>query len=141
MGLEERKSGFRPLIPDVRFIQFNAQEELEKITEHTACVVLETIQGGAGFILPENNYLEKLESAATKSVPCWYWTKYSLSFGRTGKLFAFEHYNCAPDILVIGKGMASGLPVGAFVASHELMADLKDNPKLGHITTFGGILW
>jgi acetylornithine/N-succinyldiaminopimelate aminotransferase len=138
MGLEERKSAFRPLIPDVRFIQFNDEEELEKITQHTACVVLETIQGGAGFILPKNNYLEKVRKRCDEVGALLILDEIQPGFGRTGKLFAFEHFNCTPDILVIGKGMASGLPVGAFVASHELMGDLKDNPKFGHITTFGG---
>ena len=138
MGCEERKSVFRPLIPDIRFIQFNAQEELENITEKTAAVVLETIQGGAGFIVPENDYLEKVRKRCDEVGALLILDEIQPGFGRTGKLFAFEHFNCPPDILVIGKGMASGLPVGAFVASHELMGDLKDNPKFGHITTFGG---
>lgn len=138
MGLEERKSAFRPLIPDVRSIQFNSEEELENITEKTAAVVLETIQGGAGFILPQNGYLEKVRNRCNQVGALLILDEIQPGFGRTGKLFAFEHFNCTPDILVIGKGMASGLPVGAFVASKELMSDLKDNPKFGHITTFGG---
>ncbi|MBR9853044.1 MAG: aspartate aminotransferase family protein [Algicola sp.] len=138
MGLEERKSPFRPLIPDIRFIQFNNEEDLSKITEKTAAVVLETIQGGAGFIVPKNDYLEEVRTRCNEVGALLILDEIQPGFGRTGKLFAFEHYNCSPDILVIGKGMASGLPVGAFVASNELMADLKDNPKLGHITTFGG---
>jgi len=138
MGMEERKSPFRPLIPDVKYIQFNTEEELETITEHTACVVLETIQGGAGFILPENNYLEKVRKRCDKVGAVLVLDEIQPGFGRTGRLFAFEHFNCPPDILVIGKGMASGLPVGAFVASDELMSDLMDNPKFGHLTTFGG---
>ncbi|MER3317622.1 MAG: aspartate aminotransferase family protein [Allomuricauda sp.] len=138
MGLEERKSAFRPLIPDIRFIQFNAQEELENITEKSAAVVLETIQGGAGFIVPENDYLENVRKRCDEVGALLILDEIQPGFGRTGKLFAFEHFNCPPDILVIGKGMASGLPVGAFVASNELMGDLKDNPKFGHITTFGG---
>lgn len=138
MGLEERKSAFRPLIPDIRFIQFNAEKEIENITEKTAAVVLETIQGGAGFIVPENGYLEKVRKRCKEVGALLILDEIQPGFGRTGKLFAFEHFNCPPDILVIGKGMASGLPVGAFVASHELMAGLKDNPKFGHITTFGG---
>ncbi|WP_127139315.1 aspartate aminotransferase family protein [Flagellimonas oceanensis] len=138
MGMEERKSAFRPLIPDIRSIQFNVEEEIEKITEKTAAVVLETIQGGAGFIVPKNGYLEKVRKRCDQVGALLILDEIQPGFGRTGKLFAFEHFNCPPDILVIGKGMASGLPVGAFVASHELMADLKDNPKFGHITTFGG---
>ena len=138
MGLEERKSAFRPLIPDIRSIQFNTEEEIKNITQKTAAVVLETIQGGAGFILPENGYLEKVRKRCNEMGALLILDEIQPGFGRTGKLFAFEHFNCPPDILVIGKGMASGLPVGAFVASHDLMADLKEKPKFGHITTFGG---
>ncbi|WP_108423508.1 aspartate aminotransferase family protein [Flagellimonas amoyensis] len=138
MGYEERKSAFRPLIPDVRFINFNVAEDLDKITEKTAAVVLETIQGGAGFILPENRYLEKVRKRCDEMGALLILDEIQPGFGRTGKLFAFEHFNCVPDILVIGKGMASGLPVGAFVASKEMMAQLQHSPKLGHITTFGG---
>ncbi|RUA12503.1 MAG: aspartate aminotransferase family protein [Flavobacteriia bacterium] len=138
MGYEERKSAFRPLIPDVRFINFNVEEDLAKITEKTAAVVLETIQGGAGFILPENGYLEKVRKRCDEMGALLIFDEIQPGFGRTGKLFAFEHFNCVPDILVIGKGMASGLPAGAFVASKEMMAQLQHSPKLGHITTFGG---
>ena len=138
MGYEERKSAFRPLIPDVRFITFNLDRDLEKITEQTAAVVLETIQGGAGFILPKDGYLEKVRKRCDEVGALLILDEIQPGFGRTGKLFAFEHFNCIPDILVIGKGMASGLPVGAFVASHNMMATLQDCPKLGHITTFGG---
>lgn len=138
MGYEERKSAFRPLIPDVRFINFNVGEDLAKITEKTAAVVLETIQGGAGFILPENGYLEKVRKRCDEMGALLILDEIQPGFGRTGALFAFEHFNCVPDILVIGKGMASGLPVGAFVASKEMMAQLQHSPKLGHITTFGG---
>ncbi|WP_421809781.1 aspartate aminotransferase family protein [Flagellimonas sp.] len=138
MGFEERKSAFRPLLPDVRFINFNAVEDLEKITDKTATVVLETIQGGAGFILPQNGYLQKVRERCNEVGALLILDEIQPGFGRTGKLFAFEHFNCIPDILVIGKGMASGLPVGAFVASHKMMATLQDHPKLGHITTFGG---
>ncbi|MEZ4809146.1 MAG: aspartate aminotransferase family protein [Allomuricauda sp.] len=138
MGYEERKSAFRPLIPDVRFIAFNSEKDLEKITERTAAVVLETIQGGAGFIIPKNGYLEKVRKRCDEVGALLILDEIQPGFGRTGKLFAFEHYNCVPDILVIGKGMASGLPVGAFVASNKMMATLQENPKLGHITTFGG---
>ena len=127
-----------PLIPDVGFIEFNSENDLEQITERTAAVVLETIQGGAGFIVPQNGYLEKVRKRCNEVGALLILDEIQPGFGRTGKLFAFEHFNCIPDIMVIGKGMASGLPVGAFVASHELMSDLMDHPKLGHITTFGG---
>ncbi|OQD42331.1 aspartate aminotransferase family protein [Croceivirga radicis] len=137
MGLEERKASFRPLIPDVGYIQFNSEEDLKYITTKTAAVILETIQGGAGFIEPNNNYLEKVRKKCTAVGALLILDEIQPGFGRTGKLFAFEHYNCVPDILVMGKGMASGLPVGAFTASQEIMATLM-NPKMGHITTFGG---
>jgi len=138
MGFEERKSAFRPLLPDIGFIRFNSDEDLLKITEKTAGVVLETIQGGAGFILPENGYLKKVRERCTAVGAMLILDEIQPGFGRTGKLFAFEHFNCVPDILVIGKGMGSGMPVGAFVASHTMMRTLIENPKLGHITTFGG---
>ena len=137
-GYEERKATFRPLLPGIKFIQFNAELELKKITDKTAAVILETIQGGAGFILPKNDYLKKVRQRCTEVGAMLILDEIQPGFGRTGKLFAFEHYECDPDILVIGKGMASGLPVGAFVASQEMMATLMNNPTLGHITTFGG---
>ena len=138
MGFEERKSAFRPLIPDISFIDFNAESDIEKITGKTAAVVLETIQGGAGFIEPQNGYLTKVRRRCSEVGALLILDEIQPGFGRTGNLFAFEHYDCIPDILVMGKGMASGLPVGAFTASNEMMATLLDNPKLGHITTFGG---
>ena len=138
MGFEERKSAFRPLIPDVRFIQFNDGDQLAHITQKTAAVILETIQGGAGFILPQNGYLQKVRKRCDEVGALLILDEIQPGFGRTGKLFAFEHYEAVPDILVIGKGMASGLPCGAFVAAHHHMAMLKEYPKLGHITTFGG---
>ncbi len=137
-GYEEKKRAFRPLIPDIKFIDFNVEEGLAKITDKTAAVILETIQGGAGFILPQADYLEKVRRRCNETGALLILDEIQPGFGRTGKLFAFEHYNCVPDILVIGKGMASGLPVGAFVSSNEIMANLQTNPKLGHITTFGG---
>ena len=138
MDFEERKSVFRPLLPDVYHIRFNNEEDLDKITNKTACVILETIQGGAGFIVPENDYLRKVKERCTEMGALLILDEIQPGFGRTGKLFSFEHFNCVPDILVIGKGMASGLPVGAFTSSEEIMKTLSENPKMGHITTFGG---
>ncbi|WP_405415998.1 aspartate aminotransferase family protein [Maribacter sp. Asnod1-A12] len=138
MDFEERKSVFRPLLPDIYHISFNNKEDLEKITSKTACVILETIQGGAGFILPTKDYLKKVKARCKEMGALLILDEIQPGFGRTGKLFAFEHFNCIPDILVIGKGMASGLPVGAFTASKEIMHTLSENPKMGHITTFGG---
>ena len=138
MGFEERKRAFRPLIPDVDFIEFNNEEDLIKITNKTACVILETIQGGAGFIEPKNDYLKKVRERCNKTGTLLILDEIQSGIGRTGKLFGFEHYNCVPDILVTGKGLGGGMPIGAFTASSKLMDLLQDNPKLGHITTFGG---
>lgn len=138
MSYEERVKPFRPLIGDIAFIDFNAEEDLEKITSRTAAVILETIQGGAGFIVPTEGYLEKVKSRCEDVGALLILDEIQPGFGRTGKLFGFEHFNVVPDILVMGKGMGGGLPVGAFTASSEIMDLLMDNPKLGHITTFGG---
>ncbi|MGK0253184.1 MAG: acetylornithine/N-succinyldiaminopimelate aminotransferase [Mariniflexile sp.] len=138
MGYEERKKAFRPLIPDVRFINFNNEDDLIHITTKTACIILETIQGGAGFIQPKNGYLEKVRKRCDTVGALLILDEIQPGIGRTGKLFGFENYNCIPDILVTGKGLGGGMPIGAFTASSKLMNLLQDNPKLGHITTFGG---
>lgn len=138
MGFEERKQPFRPLIPDVAFITFNASEELLHITHKTAAVILETIQGGAGFIEPKDGYLEKVRQRCDAVGALLILDEIQPGIGRTGKLFGFEHYNCTPDILVTGKGLGGGMPIGAFTSSSAYMDLLQDNPKLGHITTFGG---
>ncbi|MEY8021161.1 aspartate aminotransferase family protein [Muriicola sp. SD30] len=138
MNFEERKAPFRPLLPDIRFIEFNRKEDLQKITEDTAAIVLETIQGGAGFIQPIDDYLKAVRKRCDETGTILILDEIQPGFGRTGKLFAFEHYGIVPDILVMGKGMAGGLPVGAFTASREMMTTLMENPMLGHITTFGG---
>lgn len=138
MSYEERVKPFRPLIGKVSFIDYNAEEDLEKITSATAAVILETIQGGAGFIEPQENYLEKVKRKCEETGALLILDEIQPGFGRTGKLFGFEHFGVVPDIVVMGKGMGGGLPVGAFTASGEMMDSLMDNPKLGHITTFGG---
>ena len=138
MDHEERKAPFRPMVGDITHIQFNNENCLRTITEQTAAVCLETIQGGAGFIEPENDYLKKVADRCKEVGALFILDEIQPGFGRTGKLFGFEHYGVVPDILVIGKSMASGIPVGAFTASRELMDLLSDRPKLGHITTFGG---
>lgn len=138
MDYEVRKQPFRPLLPDIDWIEFNNEADLQKITHRTAGVVLETIQGGAGFITPENDYLKKVKKRCEEVGALLILDEIQPGFGRTGKLFGFQNYDVVPDILAIGKGMASGLPCGAFVASYELMQLLADNPKMSHITTFGG---
>ena len=138
MGFEERKQVFRPLIPDVEFITFNNEADLEKITTKTAGILLETIQGGAGFIQPENDFLKKVRRRCDEVGAIMILDEIQPGFGRTGKLFGFQNYNVVPDVVVMGKGMGGGMPVGAFTASSAMMDLLSHNPKLGHITTFGG---
>ena len=138
MGFEERKNAFKPLVPDCFPINFNDEADLQKITSETAAILLETIQGGAGFIQPENEYLKKVRQRCDETGTFLILDEIQPGFGRTGKLFAFEHFDISPDILVMGKGMGGGMPIGAFTASNEVMALLQHHPKLGHITTFGG---
>ncbi len=138
MGFQERKTAFEPLIPNCSSIQYNSESDLKNISNKTAAVVLETIQGSAGFILPENDYLLKVRDRCNKVGALLILDEIQSGFGRTGRLFAFEHYGIIPDILVMGKGMGGGMPIGAFTASKELMKLFQYNPKLGHITTFGG---
>lgn len=138
MGFEERKQVFRPLIPDVDFITFNNEDDLQKITTKTAGILLETIQGGAGFIQPQNDFLKKVKARCDEVGALLILDEIQPGFGRTGTLFGFQNYDVVPDILVMGKGMGGGMPVGAFTASAARMDLLSDNPKLGHITTFGG---
>jgi acetylornithine aminotransferase len=138
MGFEDRKKPFEPLLPECRAITFNNVTDISEITEKTAAVILETIQGGAGFIEPTNGYLKKVKERCAAVGALLILDEIQPGFGRTGKLFGFMHYDVVPDILVIGKGMGGGLPIGAFTASRDLMTLLSDNPKLGHITTFGG---
>ncbi|RRO12517.1 aspartate aminotransferase family protein [Flavobacteriaceae bacterium 14752] len=138
MDYQERTQPFGPLLPHITHIEFNNENCLNVITDKTAAVVLETIQGGAGFILPENDYLKKVKHRCEKVGALLILDDIQPGFGRTGKLFGFQHFDIVPDILVMGKAMASGLPIGAFTASQKLMQLLSDKPKLGHITTFGG---
>lgn len=137
-GNEYHKNAFRPLLPLVNFIEFNAEEDLQKITEKTATVIMETIQGAAGFLLPNHSYIQKLKKRCEETGALLILDEIQPGFGRTGKLFAFEHYGIVPDILVMGKGMGGGVPVGAFMSSRKIMETLSHSPKLGHITTFGG---
>ena len=137
-GNETHKREYRPLLPMINFIGFNEEKDLEQITEKTAGVIVETIQGAAGFIMPENDFFIKLKRRCEDVGALLILDEIQPGFGRTGKLFAFEHFGIVPDILVMGKGMGGGVPVGAFMASAEIMQTLSHSPKLGHITTFGG---
>ena len=138
MGYEDRKQAYRPLLPDIDFISFNNIDDLEKITTKTAAIILETIQGGAGFIQPENDFLKKVRQRCNQVGALMILDEIQPGFGRTGKLFGFMNFDITPDILVMGKGMGGGMPVGAFTASSAMMQTLSHSPTLGHITTFGG---
>lgn len=137
-GVEEQNSAFRPLIPGVRFIEFNNFEHLQQITSTTAAIILETIQGGAGFIEPKNDFLLAIKKRCEEVGTLLILDEIQSGVGRTGKLYGFENYNVVPDIFVTGKGLGGGMPIGAFISSSKIMNCLKQAPKLGHITTFGG---
>lgn len=138
MGTEVYKTKYRPLLPNCHRIEFNSEKCLKKITEKTAAVVVEPVQGATGFITPKNNWLQKLRLRCDKVGALLIFDEIQTCYGRTGKLFALETYGVTPDILCIAKGMGGGMPIGAFISSKENMDALKNNPKLGHITTFGG---
>ncbi len=135
---EYKKFQFRPLLPDIHFITFNDESEFYKIDETTACVIIEPIQGDAGVRIPSPNYLKNLKKRCKEVGALLIFDEIQTGFGRTGKLFAFEHFDVVPDILTIAKGFGGGMPIGAFVSSHEIMETLTHHPPLGHITTFGG---
>lgn len=137
-GAEQQNRAFRPLVPGTKFIQFNNESDLNKITTKTAGIILETIQGGAGFIEPKNNYLAKVKKRCKDVGALLILDEIQTGIGRTGKFWGFENYNMIPDIIITGKGLGGGMPIGAFISSFEIMNSLKENPKLGHITTFGG---
>ncbi len=138
MGNEEFKQAYRPLLPGVKFIHFNEPDELKSITDQTACVIVETVQGEAGIRVPEIGYLKALRDRCTATGTLLILDEIQAAMGRTGKLFAFEHFGIVPDILMMAKALGGGMPIGAFIASKEIMDSLKENPILGHITTFGG---
>ena len=138
MGNEEYKQAYRPLLPGVNFIRFNNADDLSQITEETACVIIETVQGEAGIRVPDVTYMQALRAKCTETGTLLILDEIQAAFGRTGKLFGFEHFDIVPDILLLAKALGGGMPVGAFAASHTIMSALKENPILGHITTFGG---
>ena len=138
MGNEYYKQAYRPLLPGIRFINFNHKPDLEQISTRTAAVILETIQGEAGIRVPDTEYMIKLRQRCDETGALLILDEIQTGFGRTGTLFGFENFNIIPDILLIAKGMGGGMPIGAFISSQEIMGVLKENPILGHITTFGG---
>jgi acetylornithine/succinyldiaminopimelate/putrescine aminotransferase len=138
LGNESLKNAFRPLMPDTRIIRFNNANDLEKITAKNACVITETIQAEAGMILPEPGFLKQLSARCKETGALLVVDDVQMGFGRTGRMFSFENFDFIPDILVLAKAMGSGMPIGAFISSKEIMDTLAFHPELGHITTFGG---
>ena len=138
MGDEYFKTSFRPLLPDVRILEFNDLKALELISKKTAAVIIEPIQGEAGVIKANRDYIKNLRKICDDLGVILIFDEIQTGFGRTGNLFVFEEFDVVPDILLISKGMGGGLPIGAFVASTDLMSNLTKNPILGHINTFGG---
>ncbi|HVS93641.1 MAG TPA: aspartate aminotransferase family protein [Mucilaginibacter sp.] len=138
MGNEEYKQAYRPLLPGIDFIRFNEPADLQMITAETACVIIETIQGEAGIRVPDKAYMETLRKRCTETGALLILDEIQAASGRTGKLFAFEHFDIVPDILLLAKALGGGMPLGAFIASGAIMGALKNDPILGHITTFGG---
>ncbi len=138
MGDEYFKRSFRPLLPDTLQLEFGNESDLEKITDCCAAVIVETVQAESGVNAPLVSYLQKLRSRCTETGALLILDEIQAGMGRTGKLFAFEHYGIVPDILLLAKAFGGGMPLGAFISSKEIMQTLTDNPVLGHITTFGG---
>jgi acetylornithine/succinyldiaminopimelate/putrescine aminotransferase len=138
MGNEDYKQAYRPLLPGISLVEFNNPNDLEQITTNTACVIIETIQGEAGIRVPDLNYMQALRERCTQTGALLILDEIQAAFGRSGKLFAFEYFGITPDVLVLAKALGGGMPLGAFIASNQIMSALKENPILGHITTFGG---
>jgi len=137
-GNEVKKNAFRPLLPDVRFIEFNNNNDLQYITSQTACVIMETVQGDAGVRIPSLEFMKALRQRCTETGALLILDEIQCGMGRAGSWFAFEQFDIIPDILTIGKAFGGGLPIGSFISSKEIMSTLTHSPPLGHITTFGG---
>jgi len=138
MGDEYWRNAFRPLLPNVLHLEYNLFESLNEITEQTACVIAETVQAEAGIILPAQKWIQALRKKCTETGTLLVLDEIQTGFGRTGKLWGFEHFDIVPDILLLGKALGGGMPLGAFIADKKLMDAFTENPVLGHITTFGG---
>jgi acetylornithine/succinyldiaminopimelate/putrescine aminotransferase len=138
IGSEYWRNAYRPLLPGVQHLSYNSFEDLKWITEKTACVIAETVQAEAGIIAPQNGWLKALQEKCKEVGALFILDEVQAGFGRTGKLWGFEHFGVVPDILILGKALGGGMPLGAFIADKKLMDHLADNPVLGHITTFGG---
>jgi acetylornithine/succinyldiaminopimelate/putrescine aminotransferase len=138
MGNETFKQAYRPLLPDIRFMEFGEITALENISNKTAAVFIETIQGEAGIKIANKTYWKALRAKCSETGTLLVLDEIQCGIGRSGKFSAFEHYDIVPDILVLAKALGGGMPIGAFISSSNIMNTLKENPILGHITTFGG---
>ncbi len=138
LGNEEMKYAYRPLLPDIRFLEYNNIADLENISQNTASVLIEPVQAEAGIIIPDTDYMQALRKKCNDVGAVLIFDEVQMGFGRTGKMFAFENFGVIPDILCLAKAMGGGMPIGAFVSSSENMKLLTHHPALGHITTFGG---
>lgn len=138
LGDEYWRNAFRPLLPAILHLEYNSFESLKEISEQTACVIVETVQAEAGIVVPSNEWMQPLRKQCTETGTLLILDEIQAGFGRTGKLWGFENFHIVPDVLLLGKALGGGLPLGAFIADKKLMGTLADNPVLGHITTFGG---
>jgi acetylornithine/N-succinyldiaminopimelate aminotransferase len=138
IGDEYWRNAYRPLLPGIQHLNYNSFEDLEFITEQTACVIAETIQAEAGLIAPQKEWMQTLQNRCKETGALFILDEIQAGFGRTGKLWGFQHFDMVPDVLLLGKALGGGMPLGAFIAGKNLMNQLADNPVLGHITTFGG---
>jgi acetylornithine/succinyldiaminopimelate/putrescine aminotransferase len=138
MGGEYFKQAFRPLLPGISFLDFNKTEQIDEIDESIAAVIIEPIQGEGGIIVPSKEFMQTLRKRCTETGSLLIFDEVQTGFGRTGKLFAMQHFDVVPDIVSFAKGLGGGMPIGAFVSSKEIMDSFMTNPVLGHITTFGG---
>jgi acetylornithine/N-succinyldiaminopimelate aminotransferase len=138
IGSEYWRNAFRPLLPGILHFDYNSSDAVNAITNETACAIVETVQGEAGIIPPSTDWLRALRKKCSEMDALLILDEIQTGFGRTGKLWGFEHFDIVPDILLLGKALGGGMPLGAFVADQNLMALLTNNPVLGHITTFGG---
>ncbi|HEY6956286.1 MAG TPA: aminotransferase class III-fold pyridoxal phosphate-dependent enzyme, partial [Flavisolibacter sp.] len=138
IGDEYWRNSFRPLLPGIQHLSYNSLDDLDFITDQTACVITETVQAEAGIIAPQKDWILALRERCKQTGTLFVLDEIQAGFGRTGKLWGFQHFNVVPDILLLGKALGGGMPLGAFIANRDLMNQLTDNPVLGHITTFGG---
>lgn len=138
IGDEYWRNAYRPLLPGIQHLNYNSFEDLEFITEQTACVIAETIQAEAGIIAPQKEWIQALQKRCKEVGALFILDEIQAGFGRTGKLWGFQNFDVVPDVLLLGKALGGGMPLGAFIADKDLMYQLADNPVLGHITTFGG---